>query len=132
MPSLSRLLFPTDLSSRADAAMSHAVFMAKLYGADLHVLHVVEEEGEDEDELLRAQQEIEERIASIRADIEGPSVIKVDVRRGEAAAPDVCDDAEVVESDLIDNSTHGRRGGRRMVLRSVAEELILAAQCHVG
>src|SRR5690625_7004506 len=108
MPSLTRLLMPTVLYSRAYASMSHAVFVAKLYGADLHVLHVVEEEGEDEDELLRAQQEIEERIASIRADIEGPSVIKVDVRRGEAAAPVVCDYAEEVEIDLIVISTHVR------------------------
>lgn len=131
MPSLSRLLFPTDLSSRADAAMSHAVFMAKLYGADLYVLHVVEDEGEDEDELLRAQQEIEARIASIRADIDGPSVIKVDVRRGEAAAPVVCDYAEEVAIDLIVISTHGRRGVRRMFLGSVAEEIIRAAPCHV-
>ena len=131
MPDLSRLLFPTDLSTRADSALGHAVFMAKLYEADLYVLHVLEDEENDEGAELRARTEIEQRIASIREDIEGPSSIHVEVRRGEAAAPVICDYAEQEGFDLIVISTHGRRGVRRMFLGSVAEEIVRAAPCHV-
>ncbi|MBK9026195.1 MAG: universal stress protein [Saprospiraceae bacterium] len=36
-----KLLIPFDFSETAELALEHAVFMAKLHKADLHLLHVI-------------------------------------------------------------------------------------------
>ena len=39
---IKKLLIPFDFSETAELALEHAVFMAKLHKADLHLLHVIE------------------------------------------------------------------------------------------
>ncbi|MEM6785306.1 MAG: universal stress protein, partial [Bacteroidota bacterium] len=53
------------------------------------------------------------------------------VGQGFAAAPPLIDYAERVEADLIVMGTHGRRGLRRLVLGSVADEVVRRAPCPV-
>ena len=43
MPEFRRILLPTDFSERAEAARSYAVMLAEKFGAELHVLHVLQE-----------------------------------------------------------------------------------------
>ena len=44
-PIIKRILFPTDYSPCAEGAYRHAAFLAERFGAELHVLHVVESEA---------------------------------------------------------------------------------------
>jgi nucleotide-binding universal stress UspA family protein len=50
---------------------------------------------------------------------------------GLAAAPLILDYAEVHDIDVIAMSTHGRRGFRRLLLGSVAEEVVQRSSCPV-
>ena len=43
LPSFKKILYATDLSANSTNAFRHAVALAKQSGADIHVLHVVEE-----------------------------------------------------------------------------------------
>ena len=38
-----KILFPTDFSDLAQAALRHAVELAEVFDADLHCLHVVDD-----------------------------------------------------------------------------------------
>ena len=44
---IKNVLYCTDLSQNSNAAFSYAMFMAKLTGADVHVLHVLEKLSDD-------------------------------------------------------------------------------------
>jgi len=70
------------------------------------------------------------RDLAARLDQEGLSVHTAQWR-GLAPAPTICDYAEEKQVDLIVFGTHGRRGLRRLLLGSVAEEVLHAAPCPV-
>ncbi len=46
-PTVTHILFTTDLSQNSTYALTHAASMAKMTGAKLHILHVVEPLSED-------------------------------------------------------------------------------------
>ena len=47
LPKLTDILFATDLSGNADNALRHALSMAQVHGAKVHVLHVTEPLSQD-------------------------------------------------------------------------------------
>ena len=136
---LRRILFPTDLSSCAEAAFTHAAFLADKYGAELHTLYVAEGQGPPPkdwaDTLLITP-------ADVAADLglplpeeperRDPPIEIVDVeRRAPRAAPAILDYARDHEIDLVVMGTHGRRGVRRMLMGSTAEEVVRLSECPV-
>jgi nucleotide-binding universal stress UspA family protein len=129
------ILHPTDFSERSDVAFRFACALARDYGARLVVLHVVELPpvafGEGvmipspaiEREPLREQ--LRQRLS------ESPEV------RGEARlaegdpAPAILRAAKDVSADLIVLGTHGRTGLGRLLMGSVAEQVVRKADCPV-
>ena len=143
MPAIERILFPTDFSSSAGHAFEQALFLAELLEAELHVLHVVALHDVDltdpkdrfpelqqiEDHLDRvAQSEMHDLLEPHRETTLQISQVR---RRGVAPGPCILDYAREQEIDLIVMGTHGRRGVRRLVLGSVAEEVMRLAECPV-
>lgn len=134
---LHRILFPTDFSPRADEAMLHAAFMARHYGAVLHVLHIYDvtssrpASGPDEGE-PDFKRRLQKRAEQIRELYGGSDIdVTTDVRTGEAPAPEIVQYAAEENIDMIVVGTHGRRGVRRIFLGSVAEEIVRSAPCPV-
>lgn len=140
---IKRILMPTDFSSCAGVAFDHALVLAKQHGAELHVLHVIELHAAEPIGLGPALPDLEavhERLDAMAGGEMGkllekhgdhPVVIKDALRRGVAAAPSVVAYAEEAAIDLIVLGTHGRRGLRRLLLGSVAEEVVRTAPCPV-
>jgi nucleotide-binding universal stress UspA family protein len=135
------ILFPTDGSPSALGAFLHAASLAERTGAELHGLHVAEpaEEPGDWLEGLRVTP------ADVAADLRLPA-LPPEAPRWEAgapvplvyaeehapkAAPVILDYARAHDVDLIVMGTHGRRGVRRMLMGSVAEEVVRLAPCPV-
>lgn len=132
MLKLDRILFPTDFSERADAAIHHAAFIARQYGASLHVLHVAESgsAGGEDDAALR--RDLDDRAGQIGENLGAAGMaITTAIRTGDAPAPEIVAYAASEGIDLIVVGTHGRRGVRRMFLGSVAEEILRTAPCPV-
>ncbi len=134
-----KVLFCTDFSERAEAALPHALWYARTFGAELHMLHAVvlhaSDPGNPELEfpdLDGAYREVRrwasERLEASagRAEEAGITVRRVE-ERGMSAAPVILEYAREEEVDLIVLATHGRRGVRRMLLGSVAEEVVRRA-----
>tara|TARA_B100000575_G_scaffold276548_1_gene262066 strand:+ start:71 stop:562 length:492 start_codon:yes stop_codon:yes gene_type:complete len=150
MQAIKRILVPTDFSEVSHAALSMALQLASDYGAQLFVLHVV-------DDLDR---ELKKRLVSAPND----DVVENLIRRGETAILDAVElersrarDAgkqlknsplkmivtggdwlevsigliDEHDLDLIVTGTHGGKGIKGLLLGSMSEQLVRRAACSV-
>lgn len=133
MLKIETIVCPTDLSEASLEAVPLATRMARLHGADLHLLHIhllhaitrteadVPFPGEDE-----ARAELESSADEIQW-----SRVEHEIRRGINAAPTILEYADERGADLLVMGSHGRRGFRRLLLGSVTEEVVRVAPCPV-
>ncbi len=121
---IDRIVVPTDLSTGARRALDYAVDLASRNGAVLHLLHVEVLHGEI---LPHSQAALEDWVG----DIDGRVRIETHVVRAVAAAPSILEFAEETQAGLIVMGTHGRRGVSRVLLGSVATEVVQHARCAV-
>lgn len=143
MLKVEKVLYATDFSRCSRQSLPHAVFLAQEFGAELHVFHALVPHWEilDVSDLAaptaadvisrleeHADEELEDLLAG--ADLEGLTVRRV-VRRDSHVAPMVLDYAREADADLVVLGTHGRRGPGRLLLGSVAEEVVRLARCPV-
>jgi nucleotide-binding universal stress UspA family protein len=128
-----RILLSVDGSSTAGLALQHAIKLAKETGAQLRIVHVVNEvtfdwpEGGRMTEVMGAYQEAGRKIlASAEAEARKAG-IPVETRMaeietvGHRVADVIAAEAAAWPADLIVVGTHGRRGINRLLLGSVAE-----------
>ncbi len=140
MLTIQRILVPTDLSAGAEEALRHAAFLADWYDAELHLLNVVgrhmhryEEmrarfpyDGEALDRVLQPEGGVErhlpvhDELAIVQEQVEHASPPTV-----------IAEYAEANDVDLIVMGTRGRRGVDRLLMGSVAEEVVRTTACPV-
>lgn len=138
-----RILYPTDFSPCAEQALDHALFLARQYEAELHILNAVVLHADDpanperqfpgSPELLERMTRLaSERMAELVPQ-EHRDVLRVrEVQeRGFAAGPIILEYADEHDVDLIVMGTHGRRAAARFFLGSVATEVVRHAECPV-
>lgn len=133
---LKNILFATDFSPAAEAALPYALGLAKQYGAMVHGVHVrfpaaypivgpeavpVVMDAAEELAKMDAQQ-IHQMLAEIPHE--------VTVAEGDLW-PVLSEIVEKQKTDLIVIGTHGRKGFRRALLGSAAEEIFRNAGCAV-
>lgn len=140
---IQRILFPTDFSDRSERALPYALYLAEEFGAELHLFHAVVLHGDDPANREQDFPDLDEAYRELRswasgrmdraaADAEGREVSIVKAQdRGIAAAPTIVEYADDHDVDLVVVPSHGRRGVRRMLLGSVAEEVLRTAGCPV-
>lgn len=137
------ILYPTDFSSCSQQALDHALFLARQFDAELHMLNAVilhsddpSAEGlhfpEGSELLARVMQMSSSELAEWISD-KGHEALKVkEVQvRGFAAGPLILDYASSHDIDVIVMGTHGRRGPARFFLGSVATEVVRHSECPV-
>ena len=133
MLAIQRVLYPTDFSDCAAQALPFAIRFAEAHEATLHMLHVLVLHGMEAsgaDDLFPGEEEARDALRAAGEGKNGDRVKHV-VKRGFAAAPVILDYAADGDMDLIVMSSHGRRGVRRLLLGSIAEEVIRLAPCPV-
>jgi nucleotide-binding universal stress UspA family protein len=145
MASVSRILVPVDFSDPSRAALDYAATLARTFGATLDVLHVWEapsfaprasglaSSGAGEpslDELVRrnADEELDGFVEKARE--RGVTVRASRTARG-VPWHTIVAAAKEGNYDLIVIGTHGRTGLPRVLLGSVAENVVRHAQCPV-
>jgi nucleotide-binding universal stress UspA family protein len=133
-----KILFPTDFSPASRAALPHAFSLAGLYGSKLYLAHVISPEHGDfpppEERATKleqarefAEQQVEPLLMAARQ--KGISCQPL-IREG--AIWDVLSDMIHENNiDLVIVGTHGRRGLKKLLLGSVAEEVFRLAPCPV-
>jgi nucleotide-binding universal stress UspA family protein len=127
-----RILVPVDGSPTSNRGLAEAIQLAKLTGARLRLLHVVDlfaiamgaEGGYVGDALSLLRESGEQILAAARGQVEAAG-IGVEVAHHETSEGRVCDliieEAVQSKAELIVMGTHGRRGVRRLALGSDAE-----------
>jgi nucleotide-binding universal stress UspA family protein len=133
MLDIRRILFPTDFSECAQGALPHAIRLAELHDADLRLLHVLVLHATSAIEAIEpfpGEDDAKEALEAT-ARHRGGARVTHHVTRAIEAAPAILDDADAHRIDLIVIGSHGRRGIRRLLLGSVAEEVLREAECPV-
>lgn len=134
MISVDRILFPTDGSDCAEHARRHATHLADHFDTTLHVIHV-----EKQDVELADVVEIEDAdlLADLHGVLRGESSRLAESRVQEHAVTHPSAAAGILtygvehDVDLVVLGTHGHRGVRRLMLGSVAEEVVRKAPSPV-
>lgn len=134
MLKIETIVCPTDLSEASLEAVPLATRMARLHGADLHLLHVhllhsITRSDED-DVPFPGEDEARFELEASAGEIEWNRV-EHQIRRGINAAPTILEYADEHDADMIVMGSHGRRGFRRLLLGSVTEEVVRLAPCPV-
>lgn len=138
---IERIVCAVDFSENSEYALRYAIGLARIFNAELRLVHVVElpflpsyslagvpdlslpveavEQG--------ARERMQEALEACR---EAFPQAEGEVRTG-AAFVEVIAYARQVEADLIVVGTHGRTGLSHMLMGSVAEKIIRKAPCPV-
>ena len=138
-----QILFPTDFSETSNAALKDAKDIAKLMGAQLHCIHVVDDAGAywsafgpegmpigpPPDEILALGKSRMEKFAKEQlADVSPRAMVHVVVGR---PFVEIIAYAREKNIDLIVMSTHGRGAIAQMLLGSTTEKVVRKAPCAV-
>lgn len=134
MLSLDNVLLARDFSSVSDRALRYALDLAARTGATLHVLHADvlhrAERPEDRPSPTRGLDEMRQALKETGTPPEAIDAVTVveAVRRDVSPGPAILSYAAEEDIGLIALGTHGRRGPSRILLGSVAEEVVRRAQ----
>ncbi|MGE3807598.1 MAG: universal stress protein [Gemmataceae bacterium] len=129
------ILYATDFSQRSQPAFGLACSLAFDHGAKLVVVHAVPPPAVAFGEAL-TQRVYEEALEHARRDLEklrptDPAVhFETRVMEGDPAAV-ILEAAREAGAELIVLGTHGRAGLSRVIMGSVAEEVLRKAHCPV-
>ena len=133
-----RILAATDFSPLGNRAVVEAHVLAEKFGAELHVLHVVDNaDGVATQQGATGTLDIDEVATGPKAWLsellgEKGTVRRVDaVQIGRDVADKILKYALAKEIDVIVLASHGRTGLARIWLGSVAEKVVRSAQCPV-
>jgi nucleotide-binding universal stress UspA family protein len=141
-----QILVASDLSPRADRALSRAWQIAAQHAAALTVLHVVEPVGgadvprtawdrlaktpEQAEQLLRQEAEVALRDQLDRMHNPRPSAVDVLTRVGDTL-PKILDEMREQAADLVVLGAHGRHSMRDRLLGTLAENVVRSSACPV-
>ena len=132
MGTYGRILVPTDGSTEAERVLDHAVELATIHDASLHAVYVMntasftglpmETAWEGIDDVLR--REGTAALETVRETAESDGIeISCRVLEG-SPAREIVRYAEETRCDLVVMGTHGRGGINRLLLGSVAEQVV--------
>jgi nucleotide-binding universal stress UspA family protein len=134
MIALKNILVATDFSATAEMALTYGRALARACGATLHVLHVVDNvfAGPFVADPGAAEELALTRLNSrLTHDDRAKSQARAVVELSHHPAKAIVAYALAAEIDLIVAGTHGRSRAARVLLGSVAEQIVQAAPCPV-
>lgn len=140
---IQKILIPFDFSETAELALEHAVFMAKLHKADLHLLHVIESysfTSAISNAFSKSQSEFESKIESTASEklkelsekLHHDCGMPVHYRTGMGNIyKKITSVAEELQIDLIIMGTHGISGFQEFLVGSNTYRVVMSAPCPV-
>ena len=138
-PEFKQILVPTDFSSGSRLAVDYALRLARKLGANVHLLHVVEDpsvaglftEAYVDMALIRKERRCDarHRMNGLLGSLQAPR-ISDEIASGPVAQT-IAGIAADCGADFIVMGTHGRTGLAHVLVGSVAEQVIRIATCPV-
>jgi nucleotide-binding universal stress UspA family protein len=140
MVRIAKILVPTDFSADASAALEHAIDLAKLFGARIHLLHayyIVPQAATPWSYSFPAglidqvREDAQRRVEELRDKVKARGVEASCEISGEPPSLAIIASAERQKVDLIAMGTRGLTGVKHVLLGSVAERTLRHAPCPV-
>jgi len=135
---ISRILVATDFSTSAGRALEYARVVARLWAAELHVLHVLEwYPGMDRDHAVNRmylsdrRKEADQQFIGIKEQFTASAVSLQTQTAVGVPSEQIEHVANALSADLIVLGTHGRTGLQHILLGSTAERIVRIAPCPV-
>lgn len=135
------IVVPTDFSDTAELAIGHAVQLASLYNAELHLVHVLEsytsnvnipEFKEVDAVIVNLFEKIEEKLRRYGAELAHNTGIKVVTHAATGGVKaKITSYAKRVGASLIVTGTHGASGFREFFMGSNSYRIVSEAPCPV-
>jgi len=137
---LKKILVPIDFSNLSKDALPYALLLAGHFGAELLLLHIVEQFPIDSllgrelthqttvPLMKQAEADLERMVRELG---EASGVKATAVVRGGTPFAEICDAAKTGSADLIVLTTHGYTGLKHVWLGSTAERVVRHAPCPV-
>jgi len=135
MLNIKTILFPTDFSDAAESAFHLACSLARDHGSRVVLVHILTPPtvAYTEGIMLPPTQDIKDEVWA-KLDSIAPTEDTIEIERlmveGEPAN-EILRLAKEHNADLIVMGTHGRRGLTRLLMGSVAEEVVRKSSCPV-
>jgi nucleotide-binding universal stress UspA family protein len=142
MIDLKRILVPTDFSEFSQHALVYATAFAEKFGAELHLLHVVQDIGVLVPDLVTAAPpmipSVDQMTTAARGALDRVAQenqldrfnVHKHVSQG-APFYEIIRLAKEADIDLIVMGTHGRGGLKHMLMGSVSEKVVRKSPCPV-
>jgi nucleotide-binding universal stress UspA family protein len=138
------ILFCTDFSENARAALPHAIDLTRKYGAVLHMVHVYQEAGEMAEfeissnikmDWIRVAHmmgaEMEKKLQNLCAEVSREiGGCKAKMLRGKPHF-EIIRYAKEIKADLIVMASHGLSGIEHALFGSTADRVLRGSPCHV-
>lgn len=132
---LQEILVPTDFSSCSETALAYGVGLCRRYDATLHTVTVIHEEITDYIQPpapFSLRDSAESKMAKLANSELFKGIKHYELVTGGGSVSQVLLDLiDKLEIDLVVLGTHGRGGIKKLVLGSVAEEIVNCAPCAV-
>ncbi|MCR9294833.1 MAG: universal stress protein [bacterium] len=136
MVAFNNILVPTDFSDYASLAVEYGASLAEKYGAQVHLLHVLETHYSATPTfaaglaLTSQVKESQEAAEKMLRDLAAGRPMVCKTAEGSAFL-EILRYAENQEIDLIVMGTHGRTGLEHVLIGSVAERIVRKSSCPV-
>lgn len=141
---IKKVCAPTDFSEAADAAVNYAAGLAREFGAELHLIHVIHDISEKlrhpdftnadtsvHQFLGKLEKGATEYLANLAVDKESKGLTVYRSHLLGSTVEEICKYAAQNHIDLLVIGTHGHTGLKHLLLGSVAERVVRLAPCPV-
>lgn len=135
-----KILCPVDFSQFTQEIINYAVDLAKKYGSELHVMHVVPnmtyftpyESFLTPENLVAVEKNIQDEVErDFKKLLKGQGIPTQTVIRTGAPFVEIIDYAKTESIDLIVMGTHGRGSIEHILIGNVAEKVVRKSPCPV-
>jgi nucleotide-binding universal stress UspA family protein len=141
MKQIHKILVPVDFSSESQRALDEAIGLAKVFGAEIHLLHCYPLDlaaisraygvTTPEDYVFHLHEAAVQRLSEWRDKVRERKILAEQHVTAQPPFSEVSALAEKIGADLIVMGTRGLGGVKHLLLGSVAERTIRSAPCPV-
>jgi len=126
------IVVATDFTPTSELALDHAAAIARHYSSKITLVHAMTALDEAEARRLEASDALVVAEAQLRAEAERCECIECDTRMVKGTALQVVEQILALEdTDLLVVGTHGKKGLRRFLVGSMAEQIFRHVRCPV-
>lgn len=137
-----RIVVPLDGSGWSRRAVPHAVDLARSNDAELILLHVYHPPAHEyvdqialagqETQLDEMREQMKQDLISLRTELRNEGInVRTQMIEGHGTSNIVCEYVNNENVDLVIMATHGRKGLRKLIFGSTADEIVNGVQVPV-